>query len=186
MSKIFCLETEWKQSIHDLKEKSNVLPLLEFLQTSCGVDYVFRNVATYSDFEYYINHLYYESYNSFDIIYLCFHGSSARIELANNEFINLLEFAEKNKGIFKGKNVHFGSCSTLNMDEESIKYFKKETGARMITGYKTSVDFVTSFVFELWLLNEILKYPDYAKIRTLKLADEQMSYFVNSFKFVAY
>lgn len=31
MSKIFCLETEWVKSVHDLKSDSYVKPLLEFL-----------------------------------------------------------------------------------------------------------------------------------------------------------
>lgn len=34
MNKIFCLETEWDQTIHDLKKKSTVLSLLDFLQNA--------------------------------------------------------------------------------------------------------------------------------------------------------
>ncbi|MBQ8606632.1 MAG: hypothetical protein IJ417_00370 [Bacteroidaceae bacterium] len=186
MGKIFCLETEWKQNVHDLKEKSSILPLLEFLKTSRRVDFTFRNVATISDFTYYVNHLYNDTYNRYDIIYLCFHGIPSKIELANGETLDLIDFAEKNKGIFKGKNVHFGSCSTLNMSEEDIKYFKRETGARMITGYQTSIEFVTSFIFELWLLNEILDHPHYAQKRLLDLVETRMPYWGDIFKFVAY
>ena len=49
MSKIFCLETEWVQSVHDLKSESYVKPLLDFLintSTHSGIDsYTFRNVC---------------------------------------------------------------------------------------------------------------------------------------------
>lgn len=31
-NKIFCLETEWTQSAHDLKDESQVKPLLDFLK----------------------------------------------------------------------------------------------------------------------------------------------------------
>ena len=72
------------------------------------------------------------------------------------------------------------------MEEEDIKFFKKETGARMVTGYKKDVEFVNSFIFELWLLNEILNHPDYAQKRILNLAETQMPYFAKEFKFVAY
>lgn len=49
MNKIFCLETEWDQTLHDLKKKSPVLPLLDFLENAIKVDYTFRQVATESD-----------------------------------------------------------------------------------------------------------------------------------------
>ena len=186
MSRIFCLETEWKQNVHDLKYQSSVISLLEFIKNSKGVDYIFRHVATTEDFEYYINHLNYDTYNSYDTVYLCFHGLPQSIELANGGSINLKDFAKKNKDVFKGKNVHFGCCSTLDMEEEDIKFFKKETGARMVTGYKKDVEFVNSFIFELWLLNEILNHPDYAQKRILNLAETQMPYFAKEFKFVAY
>ena len=60
MNKIFCLETEWDQTLHDLKKKSPVLPLLDFLENAIKVDYTFRQVATESDFKYYIEHLHRE------------------------------------------------------------------------------------------------------------------------------
>ena len=74
MNKIFCLETEWDQTLHDLKKKSPVLPLLDFLENAIKVDYTFRQVATESDFKYYIEHLHQPSYSASDTIYLCFHG----------------------------------------------------------------------------------------------------------------
>lgn len=52
MNRIFCLETEWDQSMHDLKKKSTVLPLLDFLENAINIEYTFRQVATESDFNY--------------------------------------------------------------------------------------------------------------------------------------
>ncbi len=57
VNKVFCLETEWEQSVYDLKYDSQAKPLLEFLSNSCGVNFSFRQVATPSDFKYYISHL---------------------------------------------------------------------------------------------------------------------------------
>lgn len=48
MNRIFCLETEWDHSKHDLKMKSAVLPLLEFAENkyNLNVPHTFRQVAT--------------------------------------------------------------------------------------------------------------------------------------------
>lgn len=67
MRKIFCLETEWVQSIHSLKSRPSALSLLDFLQNSDKrISFLFRNVATKEDFNFYIDHLYYDSYSSYD------------------------------------------------------------------------------------------------------------------------
>ena len=56
MRKIFCLETEWVQNVHSLKSKSSALSLLDFLQNSDKrISFLFRNVATKEDFNFYIN-----------------------------------------------------------------------------------------------------------------------------------
>lgn len=187
MRKIFCLETEWVQSVHSLKSRSSALSLLDFLQNSDKrISFIFRNVATKEDFNFYINHLYYDSYSSYDTVYLCFHGSESSISLASGDDINIMDFARENQCIFEGKNVHFGCCSTLNMDEEKAKEFKRLTKARMITGYRKEVDFIDSFVFELWLLNVIANYPEYGPVRIKDIAEKKMGYYANKFKFEAF
>lgn len=103
MNRIFCLETEWDQSMHDLKKKSTVLPLLDFLENAINIEYTFRQVATESDFNYYIDHLQQPSYNAYDLIYLCFHGQKKCICFADKTDLALMAFAEKeeNLGIFR-------------------------------------------------------------------------------------
>ena len=105
MNRIFCLETEWDQSMHDLKKKSTVLPLLDFLENTINIEYTFRQVATESDFNYYIDHLQQPSYNAYDLIYLCFHGQKKCICFADKTDLDLMAFAEKeeNFGIFEGR-----------------------------------------------------------------------------------
>ena len=187
-NKIFCLETEWTQSAHDLKDESQVKPLLEFLKNSQKVDYVFRQVATFCDFDYYISHLKRPSYNNYTIVYLCFHGTPGCIHFADDAIpiLDLLDFAEDNEGIFDGKIVHFGSCRTLKMSEEDIKTFKRLTKASMVTGYQRSVKMTESFIFEAWLLNTLNKHPNYRAKRLLDIAKKEMEFFADSFIFMAY
>ena len=185
-NKIFCLETEWTQSAHDLKDESQVKPLLDFLKNSNKVDYVFRQVATCSDFDYYISHLKKNSYNNYAIVYLCFHGTPGCIHFADDDKLDLLDFAKDNEGIFDGKIVHFGSCRTLKMSEEDIKSFKRLTKASMVTGYQRSVKMTESFIFEAWLLNTLNKHPNYRAKRLLEIAKKEMGFFADSFIFMAY
>lgn len=164
MNRIFCLETEWEQTVHDLKSKSAVLPLLDFLRNTIKIDYSFRQVATKFDFRYYIEHLQQPSYSAYDLIYLCFHGQKRSICFADKTDFDLLSFAENEEynGIFENRNVHFGSCSTMKMTYEDIKTFKRLTKSRMVTGYTKDVDITSSFIFEAWLLNTIHTNEGYA------------------------
>lgn len=186
MSRIFCLETEWTQSVHDLKDKSTVLSLLEFMEGARQVPYVFRQVATLEDFDYYIRHLEAASYSPYDIVYLCFHGMSGAIAFAERSEYQLTDFAIEHKGIFKGKTVIFDSCSTLNLDEDDVLSFKKLTGARMVIGYRKPVNFVKSFVFEFWLLNTLIDHDSFGPKRLTALAEREMPTHVTSLGFVCY
>ncbi|MBP5368228.1 MAG: hypothetical protein J6Z01_07245 [Bacteroidales bacterium] len=186
MNKIFCLETEWDKSIQDLKKKSAAKSLLEFIENTMNIPYAFRQVATSQDFEYYINHLNYSSYSAYDMVYLCFHGAKSAIEFANGVNLNLRTFANKHENLFLNRNVHFGSCSSLRMKEEEIKAFKRHTNARMITGYTRDVDFMNSFVFELWLLSTIAAHPNYTAKGVMTRAVLEMPSHVKKFGFVAY
>lgn len=189
---IFCLETEWEQSIHDMKYESQARPLLEFLYNSNGIGHIFRQVATKEEFDYYISHLARASYKNYGIVYLCFHGNKGNIAFADNgKFgseakIELMDFAEENQGIFEGKVVHFGSCSTFKVNEEEIKSFKSLTKASMVSGYQKDVEMTGSFIFEAWLLNALYSHPNYRAKRLLDLAQKEMPYFIDKYKFVAY
>lgn len=186
MNRIFCLETEWDKSIQDLKKKSAAKSLLEFLENTIDIPYAFRQVATSEDFAYYINHLNHNSYSAYDMVYLCFHGAKSAIEFANGVNLNLSTFGNKHKKLFLNRNVHFGSCSSLRMKEAEIIAFKQNTDARMITGYTKDVDFMTSFVFELWLLNAIATFPRYTAKGIMAKALQEMPTYVKRFGFVAY
>ena len=194
MSKIFCLETEWIQNIHDLKSNSYVKPLLDFLYTTGIYNAIdactFRNVCCKEDFYYYMAHLRCKSYYDYNIVYLAFHGDNGgMIFPANKKVIfTLREFADEYEDIFKERpvNVHFGCCLTLNTKEEDIIYFKNKTGANMVTGYERSVPFVESFIFETWLMNAMALHPDYRGIRMQTLANKEMPFYVDKLKFKAY
>jgi hypothetical protein len=174
-----------------LKYDSQAKPLLEFLSNSCGVNFSFRQVATPSDFKYYISHLKQASYKDFSIVYLCFHGEKGIIAFAGSDnkakcsICSLIDFANENEGIFRGKFVHFGSCRTFKMNDSEIKQFKRLTGAIVVSGYERSVEMTTSFIFEAWLLNTLYRYPNLRATSLMNRAQKEMPYFVDKFKFMA-
>ncbi|MET0759576.1 MAG: DUF6642 family protein [Flavobacterium sp.] len=59
----------------------------------------------------------------------------------SNEFVNLLE----------NKIVHFGSCKTLFIEEESVRKFLNKTSAIAISGYAKNIDFISSAVFDVFI-----------------------------------
>lgn len=188
MNRIFCLETEWEQNVHDLKRKPTVLALLNFMENTryIEVPYVYRQVATEHDFHYYIDHLFNASYEPYDVVYLCFHGESGMIAFADGSYYTLRRFEDEKPGIFKKRVVIFDCCSTLRLEEEEAMAFKRATGARMVVGYGKTVDFVKSFVFEMWLLNALFEHPKYGPSKLMALAEREMPEHVAKLDFRVY
>lgn len=188
MKKIFCLETEWSQGIDDMTHESAVKSLLNFVANDNGLEVpsCFRQVATYWDFEYYLNHLQEPEYDCYDMVYLCFHGSCGKISFANDKRLSLKGIARNFPHIFEGRIVHFDSCSTLDVPEEEILTFKQKTGARIVSGFSNDVDFTNSFIFELWLMSTLKNHPQYGARALNRAAKEQMSWYVDQLGFMAY
>ncbi len=183
MSSIFCLETEWEQSIHDMKKESSVRPLLQYLNASEGIEFVFRQVATRAEFEYYLEHLSRLSYQRFDIVYLCFHGMEGEIAFANRECISLLQIAEQFPKIFTERKVHFGSCNTLKVGKNIISEFKESTGAKLVTGYAKAVPYHNSFLFELWLMHLLTHHKSLGPIKLEAKVEKEMKFYGETLRF---
>lgn len=179
MKKIFCLETEWELSKNKrMRDKASMLPLLNFLEQSKKVEFVFRNVASRTDLRYYINQLGYKTYKDFQIIYLAFHGSSKALEIPNDKEnpIPFSELAEISNGFFQDKIIHFGSCRTLYTSDERILEFKQQTGARLVSGYTKKIDFIRSSILDIAYFSELVDIQNIGTIekRMIKRYDKLM------------
>lgn len=186
MSGIFCLETEWEQTIHDMKTDSSARPLLQYLKAADGAESVFRRVATKAEFEYYLEYLSRLSYRIFNVVYLCFNGKEGEISFANGESISLLEIADSFPGIFSERKVHFSSCSTLKVESNILSGFKEKTKAKLVTGYTKSVPFHDSFIFELWLLHLLTNHKSLGSIKLQLKVDKEMEFFSDELKFLIF
>ena len=73
---------------------------------------------------------------------------------------------------FSNRHIHFSSCETLKCDEEIIRRFKREVGARTISGYTEEVDSTAAFINVLAYFHQIFKYTSIATYKK-HMADYQ-------------
>ena len=150
---ILVLEGEWDPNP---KQTTSVRSAMQFLQDITSRGFHHRWVATTNDFFFYLQKA---RHKRFEIIYLAFHGEENLIYLGDfSQSLSLDEIATGAEGYLAGKIVHFGSCSVLNLPTEELMSFKRQIGARHISGYRNDVDFLDSAFFDLALFAWLGEY----------------------------
>jgi hypothetical protein len=160
---VFCLEGDWW---NDLNQSTTVRPILELVKQapSHNIDFIYRDVGTVEDFDYYCKKWAQSRMKKYDILYLAFHGSKeggvhVGDQRRRTKTVTLETLANILGNRLKGRIVHFGSCDTLAIDRRRIQKFLRETGAVAVTGYKDSVEWLYSAAFEVLLFDTITRYP---------------------------
>lgn len=174
---IYCLEGNWNKNP---RNSQSVKPILELLNTSVGVKYIYRKCNTKEELMEYLRQYTFKRYQNYTILYLAFHGRKNCI-FTGNESITLKEIADVLDGELNNRIIHFGSCLTLGTNETKIAYFINRTGCLFISGYKKTVGYIDSTAFELLYLNVLQECCSAQKIR-LKLL-KRFSTVVNLFGF---
>ena len=159
MHNIICFETEWlynnnKGNQFNLETKL----LLDCLSSFYNCDIVHRHILSRENLQYYMDYFTSDKrkFNKYDIVYFSFHGWSHSLSFeGENGDIDLMELADINKDFFAGKIIHFSSCRTLGNENVALE-FKKQTEARLVTGYKSSVDAMKSAIADLAYFNELM------------------------------
>ena len=148
---IFCLEGIW----YGDKDKTSVEPVLRFLETMDDLEvlYQHRGVATRGEFDFHLQRWKQSSFKTHPILYLVFHGNPGEIEIEKRQdALRLDQLGEMLEGACKGRIIHFGSCSTLDVHGNKLNSFLSQSGALAICGYKTDVDWLPATAFDLLLL----------------------------------
>ena len=161
MHNIICLETEWlfnnkKNNQFNLDTKS----ILNCIENFYGCNIIHRSILSKDNLQYYMNFFvnHKQKFNKYNIIYFACHGWNHSLSLEGNggEEYDLEELADTSNGFFKNKIVHFSSCRTLS-NENAALTFKEKTGARLISGYKISVDPMKSTIADMAYLNDLMQ-----------------------------
>lgn len=161
MHNIICLENEWlfnsqNGNQFDLETKL----LLDCLKNFHNCNIIHRHILSKENLQYYMDFFTKDKrkFNKYDVIYIACHGWNHAISLeSENGYIDidLTELAEMNEFFFANKIVHFSSCRTLANKDVALQ-FKERTGAKLVTGYKSSVDAMKSAIADLAYFNELM------------------------------
>lgn len=149
---IFCLEGDWWGKLH---KGSSVEPILELLRQwdPYYVPYVRRDVATRSEFEYYLSRWAQRSMAAYPILYLAFHGKSSEVTIGDQRLaenrVTVSDLGDMLEGKCHGRMIYFGSCQTLDLHGNAIHAFLRKTGAIAVCGYRRDVEWLDSTAFEL-------------------------------------
>ncbi len=87
------------------------------------------------------------------IIMLSGHGMRQR--LITNENIVHIDKLLARLSPLSNKSIHFSSCHTLDLDNETLKKTYRQSGAHIISGYQHKINSVDSATIESFIINEL-------------------------------
>lgn len=157
---IFCIEGDW----WGMRDTTTVEPIFQLLQKihNYKFKYILRDVATRSEFEYYLTKWSQVSNSDYPILYLAFHGHPGIVKFGDYRKKSAYVTLEWIEDVLSGKDlteriIHFGSCSTLQLNGNRLNTFVKNTGVGAISGYKIDVGWSASAGFET-ILFDMMQY----------------------------
>lgn len=153
---VFCLEGDWEEN---LKIHSSVSASLVFMEQNCGIKYIHKHCGTKDSLGYYLKKYKQKKYKDYSILYFAYHGKPGIIKVGKDK-VTLDELAILLGDSCKDKIIHLGSCLTLSIDIRLINKFLEKTQALCVCGFKTSVDFLKSSVFDMLLIEMFQSYKD--------------------------
>jgi hypothetical protein len=155
---IFCIEGEWES---DLKDQSSIRPLVDFLANSDSlIAPIYRRVATSESFAYFAKQ--WRNYPNHTIGYFSFHGAKGSLSLGQ-ERLDLAALGKLLEASCEGKHIVLSSCQTLSVPTEHLDAFRKQTGARSVSGYAKSPDWIESSAFDVILMTNLLYHDSPSK-----------------------
>ena len=158
---IFCIEGDW----WGIRDTTTVEPMLQLLQRihNNKLKYIRRDAATSEELDFYLNKWAQEAQKDYAILYLGFHGDPGSIKFGDkrktgsNVTLDWIEERLEGKDMTE-RLIHFGSCSTLDVNGNRLNSFIRRTGVDAVTGYRIDVEWTESAAFETILLDMMQYY----------------------------
>jgi len=147
---IFCIEGNWDV---DLSVRSSVRPMLELLEATEDVKFVYRDCSTIPEFEFLVKKWRQKGYAAYRILYLAFHGYEGRLSIYGSKEMSLGDLAELLEYRCYGRVIYLGACSVLNLARSDITEFLDRTGAQAVCGYTEAVDWTKSTALDLIVMS---------------------------------
>lgn len=153
-----CLEGRWAP---ELTDRQSVLPVLELLESQDWIRYFHRPVDTKAQLLSDLKRATQLRYRRYEVLYLGFHGSPGALHIGNDK-VTLEELACPIAGQYRGRTVHFASCSTGYRRRrdlvDKLEAFRQATRAKTVTTYTRDVDWTESAAFEVLLFSWLASY----------------------------
>lgn len=155
---IICIETEWEITQKNNRLNMNTEALLEFLNKTCKIPYIYRQIATQAELQYYLIQFQKKEYAKYKVLYFSFHGWTQSIYLeGEQQGLSLEQLIELGGNVFDGRFVHFSSCRTLLGSQRKLEMFKAFSKATLVTGYTKQVDSTLSAIHDIALFKELIE-----------------------------
>jgi hypothetical protein len=154
---VFCIES-WSS---DLRSKSTVRPILEFLAAGGHIRFIHQRVVTGEELRNYLDD-WASRYDTYPVGFLAMHGSPGEV-VAGSEAVTLEELIDATEEDdddewsvdLSGKVLYLGSCSTLRARAQRIDDLRRRTRARLVCGYERKVYWAEAAAFEVLLFSAL-------------------------------
>jgi hypothetical protein len=173
---IFCIEN-WTG---DLRSRSTVQPLLEFLEKSdVGVRFIHQRVATLGELRDYMDR--WSALDSYELGFLALHGSPGKVQVGSEamrvgELLDRSWDRDEDPWVIdlSGKTLYFGSCSTFS-GQDRFEEVARQTKARLVCGYRRSVSWDEAAGFEVMLLSALAAFDSpFEALRDLRRRQNEL------------
>lgn len=160
LKNIVCLESLWND---DVEARLSMHPVLDVIAKSYGVKVTYLSCNTHEEFEFNLKMI--RRRRNAGVLYLAFHGASDCISLPDGNTLSFDKLAELMGQRFKNWVVHFGSCSTCNVDGNRLREFRQQTGVAAVTGYTENIDWIDAAALDMIVLRWLQEYKDMSAMR---------------------
>ncbi|MDD9961169.1 MAG: hypothetical protein OXU70_03625 [Gammaproteobacteria bacterium] len=143
------------------KEDFSCEQTLRFLSESSNFPFIFRGaVESRAKLVKYLKEWSSRKDWKYPILYLSAHGSHREISINDPRGVgfDMMDLRTISRVVadhnynMEGALVHFGTCSTLDIDPAEVQKFFRDSGVTAISGYNRDVSWVESLAFELLYL----------------------------------
>lgn len=151
---VLCLEGMWTNKLTD---RSTVRPVLDMLETSNHIRYVYRDIGTPEELRHYLRLWTQKQYSRYRLGYLAFHGDPGCIWVGSTR-VGFDDLGDWLAGRAAGRVLYFGSCSTMKVTDDELRILRERTGARAVVGYGRYIEWLESLAFEVLLIEALSRY----------------------------
>jgi hypothetical protein len=149
---VFCIES-WSA---DLRSKSSLRPLLEFLEATDDINVIHQRVRNRTELLNYVD--IWTTYDSYPVGFLAMHGGPGKVragadDVTIEDLIDATEDRDSQEWAIdlRGKVLYLGACSTFHTRPSRIEALHRKTRAHVVCGYAKDVDWYEAAAFEVLL-----------------------------------